>query len=221
MNWSINWINPPEYVKSNAAYRLAWGYVLYLRSNNLASAKAANWLFAAHMGRAHFKFCWELSGISPIGPAQLPAGGQIYLFHQRPGLENQNILKVASPDWSFHSRKCDTIEFIRELNQAGVKVILFHLGTESLKSIIKRHDLDPRIVIACSGDRITFWVPGGSHVIFPGQHPLIEQQPVPAADAAHLPAEQVASQTHTHQGHARHRKQTNCWSKGIWSWFTR
>ena len=68
----------------------------------------------------------------------------------------RNILKVASPDWSFHSRECDTIEFIRELNQAGVKVILFHLGTESLRAIIKRHALDARMVIACSGDRITF-----------------------------------------------------------------
>ena len=65
-----------------------------------------------------------------------------------------NILKVTSPDWSFHSRESDLAALSRKLTATGVKVIFFHQVGEGMRDIIKRNKLEPKMVIPCTDKTI-------------------------------------------------------------------
>ena len=71
----------------------------------------------------------------------------------------RSILRVASPDWSFHSDESDLVSFIRRLSCRGVRVLLFHNYTKRLRRFVRDNDLDGRLVgvisnrsISLSGD---------------------------------------------------------------------
>lgn len=66
--------------------------------------------------------------------------------------KNQPILRVASPDWSFHSDEESLAEFIRELTVTGVKVVLFHNYSKRISKFIKSFDLDKSLVFPLKGD---------------------------------------------------------------------
>jgi|GEM_PF-1583715 len=65
-----------------------------------------------------------------------------------------NILKVASPEWNFHSRESDLVSLTKRLNEAGVKVIFFHQSGVGMRDIVKRNRLDPEMAIACGDSPI-------------------------------------------------------------------
>ncbi len=65
-----------------------------------------------------------------------------FLVQARP----RGILRVSSPDWSFHSSEADLVAFIRQLTQNGVRVLLFHSYPKTLRRLIRDRDLDREMV---------------------------------------------------------------------------
>ena len=59
-------------------------------------------------------------------------------------------LRVASPDWSFHSSEEDLVALIKELSGIGVKTILFHNYPNNISRFIKRTGLPPDMVFPLS-----------------------------------------------------------------------
>lgn len=66
----------------------------------------------------------------------------------------RSIIRVASPDWSFHSSEADLKEFINILSSNGIKTILFHNYSKVLKKFLKNNNFDPKMVQIISRDGI-------------------------------------------------------------------
>jgi hypothetical protein len=62
----------------------------------------------------------------------------------------RNILRISSPDWSFHSDEKSLAEFVRWLSNNHAKVVLFHNYPDRLKKFISRNGLDRNMVWAVS-----------------------------------------------------------------------
>lgn len=52
-------------------------------------------------------------------------------------LKPRSVLRIASPDWSFHSTEQDILDAVREWESMGAKTVLFHNYTKVLKKFIK------------------------------------------------------------------------------------
>jgi len=61
------------------------------------------------------------------------------------------VMRVSSPDWSFHSSQENLVSLINSLSDQGVYVYLFHNYPERLQKFIKRFGLDSGKVL--TGDK--------------------------------------------------------------------
>ncbi len=60
----------------------------------------------------------------------------------------RSILRIASEDWVFHSAEQDLADFVNNLTQYGIKVLLCHNYPKVLRRFIKRYGLDTRFVFS-------------------------------------------------------------------------
>lgn len=58
----------------------------------------------------------------------------------------RSIVRVASPDWSFHSDEQTLADFIRTMTACGVGVLLFHNFPKRFERLIRRYGFDPNLV---------------------------------------------------------------------------
>ena len=59
-------------------------------------------------------------------------------------------MRIASEDWVFHSKEQDLADFVRNLTDDGIKVLLCHNYPKALRRFIKRFGLDARFVFSNS-----------------------------------------------------------------------
>lgn len=58
----------------------------------------------------------------------------------------RSILRIASEEWSFHSREEDIADFVKELSLNGIRSYLFHNYSGVLRKFIKKYKLDNDLV---------------------------------------------------------------------------
>ncbi len=64
------------------------------------------------------------------------------------------VHRVDSPDWSFHSSERDLAELVRKLSEMGIRSILFHNGSDTLKKWIRDNQFDPALVMPLRHSRV-------------------------------------------------------------------
>jgi len=65
----------------------------------------------------------------------------------------RTILRVDTPDWSFHSDEDALAEFVRDITSRGGRVVLFHNHSSSLDRFIKKYNFDTSSVLRFSSSK--------------------------------------------------------------------
>ena len=66
----------------------------------------------------------------------------------------RSVLRVASPDWSFHTSPEDLADFSRDLALSGVKTILFHNHPNAIRDFIAEYSLNSEYVRGSASEPI-------------------------------------------------------------------
>lgn len=66
----------------------------------------------------------------------------------------RSVVRIASPDWSFHSAERDLAKLVQALIHNGTKILLFHNYRKRIDKFIKTYQLNNKFVFALGDDRI-------------------------------------------------------------------
>ncbi len=85
----------------------------------------------------------ERSDVIMVGASALWRKGVPAAILDALGAKPRQVLRVASPDWSFHSDEDSLATLVRRITDGGTKVLLFHNVNKALRKFIRDHGLDP------------------------------------------------------------------------------